>query len=75
MRVRNPVNVLENSIPERWKNLNILILHLSDLEEAINHIKPTITISCISHDSVKAVKLEHFFYFFFLIFIVPVLSF
>ena len=69
MRVRNPVNVLENSIPERWKNLNILILHLSDLEEAINHIKPTITISCISHDSVKAVKLERFFLIFFLIFL------
>ena len=43
MRVGNPGNVLENSFPQRWHNIDILIIQLLDFEESINNIKSSTT--------------------------------
>ena len=39
MGVGNPGNVLENSCPERWNNIDVLFLHLLDFEVSVNYIK------------------------------------
>ena len=41
MSVGDPVDVLENSFPQRWHNSKVLVIHLPDLEKPIDDIEPS----------------------------------
>ena len=41
MCIGDPVDVLENSFPERWQNFKVLLLHLPDLEKPVQNIEPS----------------------------------
>ena len=52
VRVGNPGNVLENPFPERWHNIDILIIHLLDFEESVNNIKSSTTEKVILYKNI-----------------------
>ena len=41
MSIGDPVDVLENSFPQRWHNSKVLVIHLPDLEKPIDDIEPS----------------------------------
>ena len=49
MTVGNPVDVLQNSFPQRWDNIEVLFIHLPDLEKRVDHVKSATPIILISY--------------------------